>query len=314
MSYANNVPVDSSSNTFFYVQAFNTEVDASSGLISALADISFNANVVAEFDCSLNVLQTLFRFSTDAIDVMDTSSNDILYQINYNRTGNTLETNDVSGSGVTVLLCDYDASNSCPIPLSANWIVNTTCVGTDTGDNTFISGTSAATYRQVPYDFVRYIAQNLFNTYLGVDLFNNEEFMRDDINKKARISLDTQLSTIYGLGTTQPVASGELADKFCPPGTYIDNDNSKLHPSEVILRKIMDVQPNRLSALDTYIINGNTDDVSGNAIPIYKMPLESGDAVVFQLTINADPNQRTDVNIPGAAIAERTYRIIIWAV
>lgn len=266
----------------FRVQALNVSVDATEALMAFEDDADITADVTASFDLDVSVAQNLFRFQSDAIDVDNIVDTDLKYKVEYTTT--------------------QDA-NGHPVPLSADWLVNTQC---SAGDAIYTAGTSAAANKMVPHEYVRYLATKLFNTHLGVDLFSNETEVREALDLDARTALDAKL--------------GELA--ALESGSYVDASNVELtsgfkHPSYVILSKIIQNAPERLTDLSgNYLISGSADGselTDASEYPIFKMPILVGDTIQFKMTINAhaDQGKLVDPNGAGVSIPARTYKIVM---
>jgi hypothetical protein len=271
----------SSPSITFSVQALNVSVDAAKALLSGVTDTSFECDVVADLNLPLADAQDLFRFQSDAIDITNAEDADIKYKVNY-ASSNTL---DASGIPTEVV--------------AADWLSNTICSGTDRDDQVYIDGTAGAAYKGVAFEYVRYLAHNLFNTHLGVDLFSNEEEVRVALDRSAREMLDAKMTELAGL-------EGGL---YCPASTMAGDFN---HPSFVILQKIILDAPSRLATLAEYAISGG--DGSGaedsDPMPTFKMPLAVGDKIQFKLTVKAESTQSNIVD-SSEAILDRTYRIVM---
>jgi hypothetical protein len=116
---------------------------------------------------SATTMRNLFTFGTDAIDINDVVSEDLLYRVNWTDNSNN------------PLNIDID--------LSANVISG--------------SVSSGLANQNVTYDFVRYIALRLFNTVNGVDLFGNESALRSSLKNKFNVSLNNKLLELEALGS-----------------------------------------------------------------------------------------------------------------
>ena len=150
----------------FYLSDLDTSADASSAQLSGLdIDAHPETNVIATVDLSASLLQSLFNFYTDDIDVTDPSTTDIKYRVAYN----TLPT----------------------------------ALGIDINANTEVEGGSYFTssgLMYVTFDYVRYLAFKLFNTHYGTDLFSNEEFLRTDLQTTFATNFDTVLTALQSAG------------------------------------------------------------------------------------------------------------------
>ena len=230
----------------FYLSQLNVDIDASSAAFDDAVTVAFDASASAQVDVSFSVLRNLFQFSTDASDIDDVVATDILYKVSY-----TTQTD----------------------PLGIDIDTNTELYASPIQSN--------ATDNNLTFDYVRYLALKLFNTYLGVDLIRNEVELRTNLNSTFKTEFDTVL---VGLD-----ASGNL-------------DASSNSPSEAILRQIMSNEPSRLNTL--------TDLSVGNLW--YQTPINAGDKLYFILTVSPATGQESSTDV--SVIPDRTYLIRINAV
>jgi hypothetical protein len=265
-----------SSPITFSVQALNVEVTSALAALSGVTDTDFTCDVTADLSISLAAAQDLFRLQSDAIDITDAAEDDIKYAVYY-EASNTL---DASGIPTEVV--------------SPDWLVNTVC---SAGDDLCTASTLSATNKGVAYEYVRYLAHNLFNTHLGVDLFSNEEQLRAVLDISARDELDENMKELHDLGYVLPSTT----------------HRGFSHPSYVMLSKIILDAPDRLASLDEYAIAGGDAtgaDPANPSAPTFKMPFAVGDKIQFQLKIKAAANQSEIVD-SSDAIADRTYKIVM---
>ena len=230
----------------FYLSQLNVDVDASSATFTGAVTVPFDASASAEVDVSFSVLRNLFQFSTDASDIDNVVATDILYKVDYTTQAEPL--------------------------------------GVDLNTNTevyegFIQ--SGATDNNVAWDFVRYLALKLTNTYLGVDLFSNETELRENLTSTFKTEFNTVL-----VG---------LADA----GVLNDSNDS---PSEAILKQIISSAPSRLNNLTDLIVGGTW----------HQCPINADDYLYFKLTVTPATNQESLTSV--SALPDRTYLIRIKAV
>lgn len=231
----------------FYLSQLDVDIDASSATFDGAVTVAFDASASAEVDVSYSLLRNLFQFSTDASDIDNVIATDILYKV------------------------DYTTQSE---PLGININTNTVLY-----DSPIQSG---ATNNNVTYDFVRYLALKLFNTYLGVDLIKNETELRNNLNSTFGTNFNAVLVGLAENGVVD--ASG---------------NNS---PSESILRQIMSSSPSRLDDLAPLSVGGLW----------YQNPINAGDMLYFKLTISPATNQNGLTGV--SAFGDRTYLIRINAV
>jgi hypothetical protein len=234
------------SNQDFYLEQLSVSIDAATASFTDGVTVSFDGSASAQVDVSFNVLRNLFQFSTDASDIDNAVATDILYRVSY-----TTETD----------------------PLGIDIDTNTELYSEPIQSN--------ATDNNITYDYVRYLAKQLTNTYLGVDLFNNESELRANLNSTFKTEFN---SILLGLAANEAV----------------DADGNS--PSEAVLRQLLVNHPSRFSNLDDLNVEGDW----------YQTPINMGDKLYFVLTVRAATGQEELTGV--SAIANRTYLIRINAV
>jgi hypothetical protein len=235
-----------SSNQDFYLSQLDVDIDASSATFDGAVTVSFDASASAEVDVSFSVLRNLFQFSTDASDIDNLVATDILYKVDY-------------------------TTQAEPLGIDLN-------TNTEVYEGFIQSG---ATDNHVAWDFVRYLALKLTNTYLGVDLFSNETELRDNLTSTFKTKFD---AVLVGLAAN--------------PAVEADNNS----PSESILRQIMNNEPSRLEHLENLTVEGTW----------HQTPIIDGDKLYFMLTVTSATGQEELTGV--SAIPDRTYLIRINAV
>lgn len=274
----------SSSPLTFSVQALNVSIDASLATISGLTDASFACDVVCDLDLDLEVAKSMFLLQSDAIDINDIVASDLKYKISY-----TSDAPDADGIPATVL--------------SADWLTNTLAAGTDNGDHVYTVGDSGAANKAVGDDYLRYLAYKLFRTHLGVDLFDNEELVKTNLDKSARIALDAKLTSIHDVSNNAFLPADECADIL---------NSGFNHPSYSVIQSMIENDPVRFTDMSNNYVAGDqtgADPAGAEGAPYFKAPFVVGDVIQFKLTINADADQKTVVDDAALVISERTYRI-----
>ena len=153
-------------------------------------------------------------------------------------------------------------------------------------------------------DFLRDLARQLFGTYLGADLFINEDTIVSQINDRcddiaSEIStLLTNVDQIIGISTF--MEEDEFQKKFLN-----DNIASPSNISRELLNQLESHAPWRFGNLATQYSYNNTDD------GFYKMPILKDDTFTFKLTINpAD----TQLRFTGEHSIYRTYKVVLTVV
>jgi hypothetical protein len=236
----------------FYLNDLELSINSTlAGLGCVATDPFTGIDAYAELDVSASVMQTLFQFHTDASDVDDIVADDLYFKVEY--------------------------TDGQSYPLSTDFLANTEVITNMINAN--------AAMNTVPYDYVRYLAECLFNTYLGVDLFANETELRTDLDTTARAALDTKLGELAALG--------EL------------NSTESSNPGFKIMDQVKCNTPERLSTI--HLASGDAN-VNDGADVWYYMPILSGDTVYFKLNVSAASGQ-ADVVDGSISISTRVYQI-----
>ena len=125
------------------------------------------------------------------------------------------------------------------------------------------------------------MAQSLFGTHLGTDLFNNESALRSSLNLKFKTALDTMLTTDNGV------------EKTSADDTYMKG----------ALLQILNHLPERLADITTLQVG--VDATSGETW--YKIPFVAGDKIYFNLTVQPAVDQSSATT--GATVNNRVYLV-----
>lgn len=241
---------------FLNAEFLSTATGLTAGTVTsgATSDDSTLYDCKAGCNISLATAQSLFQFQTDSLDMTDVAADDILYKLNY---------------------------TTSATPLTADFISNTLMTANGiTIDN--------AT-KSIPNDFIGYLAQSLFGTSKGVDLFTNEESILSSIQAKSVEAFDARLVELAGYGA---LTYGSVKTDGT---TTVTNGN----PSRMIFNHIMASDNARFADITSYKID-ETD--------WYKMPIAVDDSISFVLSMTS-PNDKSIVGSPGTAISNRRYQI-----
>lgn len=205
---------------------------------------------------SAETLRSVFKFQTDSADIADAESTDIKYYV-----------------------------------VKSNWGSNfINPANGDVTDSAIFAG-AANDKKALKHDFVRHLAENLFNTHYGVDLFTNEEDLLTDLAEKGagvNVSIQNllQLSDI-----TNNDLEGTNGDRYRLRDDETNNFSRKL------FLQILNGDKGRLTSLDP----ADADGLRG-------VPLASGDSISFVLTVNPAEDQHLIVRATGA-VPSRAYKV-----
>jgi hypothetical protein len=155
----------------------------------------------------------------------------------------------------------------------------------------------------VSKDFIRDLARQLFGTYLGADMFTNEDAVVSDINAKCA-AVATEIDTLIG---SIDITTGSLAGMSTDGAgkKYFKDDLSTSNISREMFNILMTAAPGRFVDISG---NYNYNSVQDG---YYKMPIITGDTISFKLTINPAADQRTKVPTGTSVINQRTYTVVL---
>jgi hypothetical protein len=148
----------------------------------------------------------------------------------------------------------------------------------------------------VKHDFIRYIALHLFNTIHGVDLFHNEEDLRENIvyyGEVARVGIMSVLDTVGTMSANITMAVDGSGNRYST-----NEDMTVTNISRELMRQIAVSAPGRLGAID---------EAGGGGAGIQSIPLSENDTFNFKVVMETSPGQNALTNV--AAIPARTYNI-----
>jgi hypothetical protein len=268
------------SNIAFSLPALNQSytLDICGSLLSAAPDAMTDVSAVATYHIKTSALQAVFKYYSDSADVNNVDASDIRYYVFMNQ-------------------WPTDASLN-----PAHALMSTT---TDTGYMLATGGDILNNKNLVKHDYVRFLAYKLFNTVYGVDLFNNELELLNDISSKGRTAKDSimtalnNVSTASATGTT--IASGQTdasGNRFT-----LNDDSGNTNICRELMRQIAANAPARFN-------DATFNDASGN--PYRTVPIIDDDSINFKLTVNAASNQHLLTGRPSA-IEPRVYKIRLIA-
>ena len=149
----------------------------------------------------------------------------------------------------------------------------------------------------VKHDFLRYIALNLFNTIHGVDLFRNEEDLRENLayyGEVARVGIMAVLDTVGTMSADITMAVDGSGNRYST-----NDDMTVTNISRELMRQIAVSAAGRLVAID--------EAEGGGGAGIQSIPLSENDTLNFKVVMEASPGQNALTNV--AAIPARTYNI-----
>ena len=235
----------------------------------------FESSVTMGVSASLTPGQEIPTLTVDATAELDMALDDVIGVFSYQ--SDDWNMNDVSASDVGYIVNSifptFNAGSDALVTL--NPIGTTEATGANYPDETM----------KVKHDYVRHLAESLFGTRYGVDLFNNVEALEESVATATGNDADCTLNQINVV-----MASCMVSPKH-------DDDDSAGNICRALFQQMIKSQPARFNVVDPAVSTG---------IPL---PFEAGDSISFKLIIHAAEDQEllTDAD----PVPARSYRIKI---
>ena len=277
----------STTKVHFVLDAFASEktMTTSATLDAGAAPSVLDVSVVGVYYINVDTLKSVFRFSSNSWDVNDVSAEDVHYFAFMDNWPSNLEINPVHAM--------MDKSDS---------------------ESAILTGLSAEKML-VKHDFIRYLSQKLFNTPHGVDLFNNESALLNNLTTLGTESFTQDVSGMMWAKQAWSSASSVIS------GTYNGATYDEIDADAT--RWFVDASVNRVGTTDAWesnqnltrelfrqILNGNasrfndisfddidvTDHITNVTETVYHtaaLPFENGDTISYKFKIDPAANQHS---------------------
>ena len=237
-----------------------------SGTLAAEAPAALDVSATAVYYVKTSDMLKVFKFQTDSLDVNDLDNADIKYYV-------------------------FRGVDAWPANLKIN------PAHAAMSENAMLPSGVDASKNLVKHDFVRYLAQCLFNTIHGVDLFSNEDALLENIALKgqdARTAIELALDNV---NTTKTVASGALTSAADADGRrYTTNAlTGNTNICRELMRQVASQAASRFGA-------------TADSTAVQSVPLVNDDTLNFKVTVAAAANQH-DLTSRNDAIVPRVYKI-----
>jgi len=207
----------------------------------------------------------LFQYQTDSFDINNVNSSDVKYYVFHHKLPNELKLN--------------------PSHAMMNKAESIGMLGVGQGYNDNRS--------LVKHDFIRYVATRLFNTIHGVDLFQNENDLRENVTYMGEIVRNSIQDLLSEISTT---SANESMPYDASGNKYLTNDASgNTNLGRELMRQIAYSEPSR------FYNNGDNNAMLKN------VPLKENDTILFKLTIASAEGQNMLTGV--TEIPPRTYNI-----
>ena len=214
-----------------------------------------------------SVFRETFYFQTDS-DIATTGTDDVKYYVDKSKW--SLAESDLDGATGTI----------------------------GTADGAFKDG------ENISESFLRHTANTLFGTHLGVDLFNNETTVKNDLDSKLlqlSVTINSAISAVGIAGSDADLQTGGYNS-----GKYLDDN---VTDTKNISRELVNQLLNNANSRERF----NATNLATYAHPagvagLYSVPLIAGDTISFKVTVNPAADQSTLVPVGPTATA-RSFRI-----
>jgi len=226
---------------------------------AAWTDIS----AVAVYNVKLSDMLAVFKFQSDSFDVNDSDASDIQY---------------------------YVYKNAWPATLKINPVHAAMTSGGTPGVILATGGSVVAAKNLVKHDFVRYLAEQLFNTPYGVDLFSNEEDLLSDLVTKGVTARTDGIDAALAAVDQASAAAGTAPHKYSTNAL-----TGAANFSRELMRQVASQAPSRFAS-----ITGST--------AIQSVPLADDDTINFKVSISPAADQHNLTSRP-TAFDTRVYQI-----
>lgn len=261
----------------FVLEAFESNVTLDlCGNLYGEAPPVLDTSAVAVIYVSTQAMKDTFKFMTDATDVINLAESDIRYYVDSAAWPSIADLHPANG-----MLDKTEDGAARPIA-SADGVSNY-------ADNKMM----------VAHDFTRYLAKELFNTHLGVDLFDNEMELLQSIRRACDDSAagHTYFDILNVLKNVDLTGSGSAAHADLvtdADGNYMTNStasnslSNKANVCRVLFNQMMDV-----SGVHRFadILTGITTQADGTTSAPQSLPFLENDTISFKLIINPAEGQ-----------------------
>lgn len=309
-----------SSATNFYLTALDNDINVMKALIEAedaSQDTNANPKAVAKLNVHVADVQNIFRFATNAVDLTDISAEDIHFFVDADGFRDLPVSTDaysvtVNGNPLAGSISDQPLVDQ--IGSAYVYDVKNTDLATKQGLN-FENDVKGYEYsvdnKGMIKDLFRDLANQMFNTQYGVDLFSNETDLCNNVFSNTSALFQT---------------NGNIWQKLQDASGMHIGSSTPDNIGKVLLENIVQNRPERLvdistaeyAAIESLQTDGNaagSGAAGGNNSEMreYKMPFMIGDAIHFHLTYKYAADQSSVLN-GSTTYNDRIYEVVLMIV
>lgn len=245
-------------------------------------------DAVAKCDVPVATIRNMFAFQSDHFDLNDTNPEDIRFYIDASQIPSALNLNNaVVNNGAVVSV------NALNNPLTDADMV-------------------------IQKDYVKHLANVLFNTPYGADLFINEEDLVNSVKTGLANVWTSCASDLQSVSTTGTHTSlqGDAAHKYLLANTSAEDaaKTSKYNICRELFRMLISRVPARFTDLPALQVSAaQATAIDPLAQKLYSIPLNAGDQVLMRVVLKPSETQQSFQNGVEDAIVRADTRAYIIA-
>lgn len=226
------------------------------------ADVQMT-DATAVFLVDIDLMRSVFKFKTDSSAMTDASANDLKYYVR---------------------MANWPTLN--PANAMMNHVESASPIASCFASNKML----------VAHDYTRYLAKKLFGTHRGVDLFNNEFTLLQNVRLLCGSGTGGAWADIVSSLTRVSTTGGDSAFVVVDAsGSYTTNAyTNNTNICRELFQQLVSTVPGRFSGLSDTSVE-------------QPLPVEANDSISFNLNINAVANQYVLTNV--LPIPPRLYKI-----
>ena len=258
---------------------------------ASISDVKKLDFILTAFDTSMVLTRAgelsdlSFALTTDATITLNTDvSNELLRNTFFYRTDDAIL---ADSSFVAFFVDDTAFTNMQSTMNPKNGLIKTT------SDGAYIANDN------ISKDFLRDLARQLFGTYLGADLFTNEDSVVTNINSKCDVvatNIMTKMQDVNISSTANAHLDASLNYYF------LKDDPSNLNICREIVVQMITQDTKRFQDISGLSYSNTYDGY-------WKVPFQAGDVLKYQLTVTPATNQVTAIDTGSGAMTPRTYTV-----
>ena len=245
-------------------------IDEKGVLSSELYNPAFvNWNAVAQCNVPLENIRSIFVFQTDHFDINDVAATDVRFYIDSN---NIPQASQIGLPTAVVGNGKVSSLNAAGLPFDNPDLV-------------------------VGKDYIRHLANRLFNTPFGVDLFTNEVQLVSSVNTALNnvwtsCRADLINNCIVGSSVTNTYLQGNVNNKYQLAGDRVTGNPQNFCCE--LFKMLISRAPSRFTDLTTLEIpvgSFQANRIDPDARNLYNLPLKVGDQILIRVGLKPHPAQ-----------------------